>query len=295
MDHPLVEKMRNTVKKHVAPFLILRDVFDQNGSEIGHILSNESELKYRVDEACRKRYDESGQKLRRMGIRSFIYILLTKVFIALLLEIPYDLYVMKQISYLPLIVNVIFPPALMALIIFTVVVPGDDNTKRIFQLIKTIVTVNPESPMLENAAVVVGKKTRNKGSMSNMVFSFLYSLMYLISFGSIIYVLSLLDFNPVSQLIFIFFVTLVTFFAFRVIQVTQEYQVVVHDTILTPIVDFYFLPIIRVGQWLSGEVLTRFNVLMFVLDFIIEMPFKAIVEVFDEWIRFVRLKKDEIV
>jgi hypothetical protein len=49
------------------------------------------------------------------------------------------------------------------------------------------------------------------------------------------------------------------------------------------------------GQWLNGEILTKFNVFLFVFDFIIEMPLKAIVEVIDEWMRFVRLKKEEIV
>jgi len=88
---------------------------------------------------------------------------------------------------------------------------------------------------------------------------------------------------------------LVTFFTFKVIQITQEYQVVDKEGILSPLFDFFFLPIIRVGQWLSGEVLQKFNFLIFFFDFIIEMPFKAIVEVFDEWVHFIKLKKEEIV
>ena len=106
--------------------------------------------------------------------------------------------------------------------------------------------------------------------------------------------MTIFHFNPVSQGIFIFFVTLVTFFAYRVIQITQEYQVVSNEGFLTTVSDFFFLPIIRVGQWLSGEVLQRFNIFIFIFDFIIEMPFKAIVEVLEEWVKFVRLKKEEI-
>ena len=127
------------------------------------------------------------------------------------------------------------------------------------------------------------------------LFSAFYLTTYFVTFGAIIYVLSLLGFNPVSQSIFIFFVTLVTFFAFRVISITQEYQVVANEGILSPLTDFFFLPIMRVGQWLSADVLTKFNVLMFVFDFIIEMPFKAIVEVVDEWAHFVKIKKEEII
>jgi len=88
---------------------------------------------------------------------------------------------------------------------------------------------------------------------------------------------------------------LVTFFAYRVIQITQEYQIVQQEGFFTTLTDLFFLPIIRVGQWLSGEVLQRFNFLIFIFDFIIEMPFKAIVEVLEEWVHFVRIKKEEIV
>lgn len=276
-------------------YLILRDVFEQNLAHIDTILTDEAKLKFKVDEACRRRYDESKIRLRNTGIRSFIYILLTKVIFALLIEIPYDLYVLKALSYMPIIINVIFPPALMALIILSVTVPGDDNTRRIYQLIKESIVDDPDTHHKTRPLIVVGRKPKSKSLIFSFLFSSLYLFTYLISFGSIIYLLSYLHFSPVSQGIFIFFVTLVTFFAFKVIQITQEYQVVNRDNAFTPLFDFFFLPIIRVGQWLSGEVLAKFNFFIFIFDFIIEMPFKAIVEVFDEWVHFVRLKKEEIV
>lgn len=295
LSHTLSSKVRNTIKRHIPPYLILRDVFEQNLAHLDEILADEGKLKIKVDEACRKRYDESKTRLRNTGIRSFIYILLTKVVFALIIEIPYDLYVLKALSYFPILINIIFPPALMALIILTVSVPGDDNTRRIYQLIKESIVDDPDTHHETRPMTIVGKKVKSRSIIFSVLFSSLYLITYLISFGSIIYVLSYLKFSSISQGIFIFFVTLVTFFAFKVIQITQEYQVINRDNAFTPIFDFFFLPIIRVGQWLSGEVLTRFNFLIFIFDFIIEMPFKAIVEVFDEWVHFVRLKKEEIV
>ncbi|OGG23564.1 hypothetical protein A3E42_05245 [Candidatus Gottesmanbacteria bacterium RIFCSPHIGHO2_12_FULL_40_13] len=295
LTHPLKDKIRNIVKKQIPPFLILRDIFENNRHQLAGIMNDESKLKYKVDEACRKRYDESRSRLSRTAIRSFIYILLTKVIFAFILEIPYDLYILGEIAYLPIAINVIFPPILMTLIILSVTVPGDDNTRKIYQLIKGIIDNDPDTPAVIGSGIAVGKKSRTRGFVFTGLFTLTYLLTYIMSFGSIIYGLTLLKFNPVSQSIFIFFVTLVTFFAYRVIQITQEYQVVSQENFFSTLTDFFFLPIIRVGQWLSGEVLQRFNVFIFIFDFIIEMPFKAIVEVFDEWIRFVRLKKEEIV
>lgn len=293
--HPLSDKMRNAVRKMVPPFLIMRDLFEQNSNAIASIIADEAKLKHKVDESCRKRYDESRGRLRRTAVRSFIYILLTKVVFAFIIEIPYDLYIQGAISYLPVGVNVVFPPLLMTFIIITTQIPGDDNTRRIFQLIKGIVSDDPNDDLHEKAFIDISRRIRARGFTFTALFSAFYLATYVVTFGAIIYVLSLLGFNPVSQTIFIFFVTLVTFFAFRVISITQEYQVVANDGLLSPLTDFFFLPIMRVGQWLSGEVLTKFNVLMFVFDFVIEMPFKAIVEVVDEWAHFVKIKKEEIV
>lgn len=293
LNHPFTDKVRNTIKKQIASFLILRDIFEQNSHSIEAILSDETKLKHKVDEVCRKRYDESGGRLRRTAIRSFIYILLTKVILAMLIELPYDQYVLHQISYFPIIVNVVFPPLLMTLIILTVQVPGDDNTRRIFQQIKSTLVTDPEK-LAAMQPDSYNRRRRSRSLIFYSLFTTLYFLTYLVTFGAIIYVLNLLNFSFVSEGIFIFFVTLITFFAFKVIMITQEYQVIASESILSPITDFIFLPILRVGQWLSGEVLSRFNVLIFIFDFVIEMPFKAIVEVFDEWVHFVRLKKEEI-
>ena len=294
INHPLGFKVRNAIKKQIPPFLILRDIFQQNTPNLEEILTDDAKLKYKVDETCRKRYDESSSRLKRTAVRSFIYILLTKVIFALLLEIPYDLYILKSLSYLPIAINVIFPPILMTLIILTVSVPGDDNTRRIYQLIKGIIDNDPDTPAAVGSGIIIGKASKSRSIIFTTLFTLFYGFTWLLSFGSIIYVLSILHFSVVSQAIFIFFVTLVTFFAFRVIQITQEFQVVSKEGMFSTIGDFFFLPIIRVGQWLSGEVLQRFNFIIFFLDFIIEMPFKAIVEVFDEWIHFMRLKKEEI-
>lgn len=294
LRYPHSDRILLFTKKQMPPYFILRDLFNQFPKSISGILSDESKLKDRVDEACRKRYEETKGRLRRTGIRSFIYIVLTKVVFAFVVEVPYDRYVLHTISYLPLAVNVIFPPLLMGVIILSVRIPGDENTRKVFQLIRGIITSDPSNGEIKSS-LFIDRKIKSKSPVFATLFTLLYLATFLISFGSIIYVLSLLHFSIVSQGIFLFFVTLVAFFAFRVVNITKEYLVIDHEGPLAPLVDFFFLPIIRVGQLLSNEVLTKFNVLMFFFDFIIEMPLKAIIEIIDEWAHFVRAKKDEIV
>jgi hypothetical protein len=74
----------------------------------------------------------------------------------------------------------------------------------------------------------------------------------------------------------------------------KEYEMTDHSGFMGPIVDFFFLPILRVGHLLSREI-AKINIFIFFFDFILEAPLKVIFEVVEEWIRFIRTKKEEIV
>ena len=54
------------------------------------------------------------------------------------------------------------------------------------------------------------------------------------------------------------------------------------------------MPIVATGKWLS-EKFSRINVFVFFLDFIIEAPFKIFVEIAEEWTKYVKERKDELV
>jgi len=103
-----------------------------------------------------------------------------------------------------------------------------------------------------------------------------------------------LNFNLVSQVIFIFFVSVVTFFSYRIRQVAKELRLEDKQGILTPIVDFFFMPILSLGKFFSQEI-AKLNFFIFIFDFIIEVPFKLLFEVVEEWISFVRKRKEEII
>jgi hypothetical protein len=87
---------------------------------------------------------------------------------------------------------------------------------------------------------------------------------------------------------------LVSIFAYRIRQSAKEYEVVEHQEFLEPLVDFFFLPILQAGDILSKEI-AKINFFIFLFDFVLEAPLKVIFGVVEEWIRFIRMKKEEIV
>ena len=129
----------------------------------------------------------------------------------------------------------------------------------------------------------------------SFVFNLFYTITFFITFGSVVWILRQINFNWISVIIFLFFLAFVSFFAIRIRKTTKEFLVVEpRENIITFLLDFFSVPIIAVGKWLSQK-FSRINVFVFFLDFIIEAPFKVFVEIAEQWTRYVRERKEDIV
>src|SRR6202022_2223307 len=64
-------------------------------------------------------------------IRSVVFVFITKTIIGLSLEVPYDLATVHSVAILPLMFNLLFPPAYMALVGFSISTPDAHNVKAI--------------------------------------------------------------------------------------------------------------------------------------------------------------------
>jgi hypothetical protein len=92
----------------------------------------------------------------------------------------------------------------------------------------------------------------------------------------------------------LFFLALVSFFSIRIRKNAKELIILEpKENIFSFITDFFYVPIVSAGKWLS-ENFSKINVFVFILDFIIEAPFKVFVTITEEWTTYVRERKDEI-
>lgn len=291
LGDPSLDRIVRYVRRLTPPYLLIRDFFMETGEKARSIIEDQTQFEAKLAEITSRRYHETAGKVRRAVVRSFIYIFLTKMLVALALEAPYDLYVARRITYLPLAVNTLFPPVLLFLIAGLFSVPGSDNTKRLVDAVKTIV-YHFDTLRQDHATRFVGTPTVRRPLLT-AVFSAFYLTTYALTFGLIHWGLKALRFSFASELIFVFFVALVSFFAYRIRLSAKEYEIVDRQGILEPFIDFFFLPILRAGHFLSREI-AKLNVFIFIFDFILEAPLKVIFEVAEEWIHFIRIKKEEI-
>jgi hypothetical protein len=291
LKHPLTAPVFRFLRRQVPPFMLLRDFFFEAGPEVRSYIEDPQKLDDKLTEIAINRYNETGNKVRRAIVRSIIYIFLTKMVFALALEAPYDIYVLKKLAPIPLIINTLFPPLMLFMIAGLFHVPGADNTRRLIERIHKL---------LYHFDDITHEKDRFTGRHQDrrpvltIAFSFIYLVTFVITFGLINIVLNILQFSIPSKIIFVFFVALVSFFAYRIRHSAKEYEMIERQGLLEPLMDFFLLPVLQAGQFLSGEI-AKINIFIFIFDFVLEAPLKVIFEVAEEWIRFVRAKKDEIV
>ena len=169
--------------------------------------------------------------------------------------------------------------------------PDSRNSQIIFlDMQKLLLEENPQ--IIKNLSFSL-KSTKPK-TIWNQIFSVLWLLSILLVFGLIGFILTKLHFNPLSQGIFLFFIAIVSFLTYRIYQTASIYTVVIgKQTILNPIVDFFFVPIIRVGRSLT-EGISQINFILIIIDYIIEAPFKGFVGFFEQWFLFLATKREEL-
>ncbi len=292
LKNPMVDKLSRFVKKQLPPFLILFSMIkNKKIDEMREIIKDKSNLWSDVDTLCRKKYAATQSKLRSLAIRSIIYIFVTKMIFALILEGPLSQYFYNHIDWFSIGVNSIFPPLLMLFIILINQIPGVENTRRIFQRIVDIVDADTT---FESKIVLMAKRMKSKKPVLQVGLSIFYTATFVITLYVLWIILKSLNFNVISQAIFLFFVSTVAFFSHRIKLVTSEYKLVEKDSFFTPFIDFFFMPILAMGKFFSNEV-AKLNFFTFIFDVLIEAPYKLLIEIIEEWISFTRKKKEEII
>ncbi len=287
LEHRLGLKFSNAVKPWAISLRMLQTVLTDNPDHQNEILSDQEALHRQLEIVAEKNIKESRAKISRGTFRAIIYLFITKILIALALEVPAELFLYDEVHYVSLLINISFPPVLMFLVGSLIRMPGKENVNR-------IKLGADELLGSDTVPEVKIRIPRDRGPFGQVMFGLLYGMTFLISFGGVFIGLAALKFTWVSALIFIFFLSIVSFFAFRLRAGAKEYIAIPRKGgIIAMFIDFFSIPILRAGRWLSITV-SRFNVFIFFFDFIIEAPFKIFLNILEEWSAFIKEKKDEL-
>jgi len=291
VSHPLTSQLNRIINRYTVFFTILSDVIEDDPVAVYDSFKTDIKAFPRqIKKICSRRYKQARSKLWRAAIRSIIYIFLTKSIFAILLEVPAIKWFGEEVDPISLAVNVTFPAFLLFLVVLFTRLPSEDNTKKIIEGINEIVFKE-----YEHKEPFRLSKPVKRGKFMNTVFGIVYTITFFLSFGLVIWGLDKVGFNWISITIFLFFLALVSFFGIRIRKGARELIIVEpKENIINFFTDFFYTPVVAAGKWLS-EKFSRINVFVFILDFIIEAPFKIFVEIAEDWTRYVKERKEEIV
>ncbi|MFA6553460.1 MAG: hypothetical protein WCT27_03455 [Patescibacteria group bacterium] len=290
LNNLTADRLFRYVRRFAPIFITLRDTLNEHEEHIDQLLNEPQKLEIAIRQAIDKRYRDASTRLSRGVTRSIIYIFLTKTVMAFLLELPYEAIFLHSVKITPLAINVIFHPVLMFLIATSIRVPATENTARIIKGVSEVVYNPPEREILGTRE----ERIRTSGFL-NAVFTGFYGLAFIITFGGIIWMLKIFEFSIVSAFLFLFFLSVISFFGLRLRHNAKEMVMVNKRQGAGEILfDFFAMPVLRAGRWISGKT-SQINVFLFIMDFIIEAPFKVLIETVEDWVSFQREKKDEII
>lgn len=277
------EKLYRLVNRQGAPFRMLWRMVEDQPNTVEFLQSKDKFLRA-YETQINHEYDQIHKRINRGIVKSVVFLIITKFLVGIAIEVPYDYAVHGAIQWLPLTINLLFPPIYMLLLRATLMIPGSANTTAMIDLMSRFLYGSDE------AAVPARRSSRSFGAAYNLV----YALFFLLVFGGVAWLLVGLGFSLLHLVIFFIFLSTASFLGFRLSGMIRELEVVdTHQGGVTVVRDFLYMPFVVVGRWIS-EKYSKMNVVATFLDLAIELPLKTVLRLVRQWSAFISSKKDEL-
>lgn len=288
LKYCLKDRIYAYIKKQTPPFYILQDILKKNRGRSRQMI--EHDLETTVLSTCSLHYDDISTKVKRAIVRSVFFLFLTKALFALAVEGSFESIAYGKVMWSSIGLNTMIPPLLMMLAALFIKTPGKENSLRIYERIKSVLFTK-DHRFCEPISL---SKIPQYNIFLEISFVLLWIVACVFGFGVIIFVLRELHFNLLSQGVFVFFVAVVSFLSYRINQTARMYTIGDEkQNIGSVLFDFFFMPFIQVGRQLTVGI-SQFNILIFILDFIIEAPFKGIFAFFEHWFFFLHTQREKL-
>jgi hypothetical protein len=289
-NHKLMSRINKFVRKQMPPLVILRDIYFYQPSAFKEIITDRVKFEKRAAEVLEIQLNQMSGKISTAGMRSVLYVFLTKMILAFGLEVPFEIFAYGRVNPLPLAVNLIFPPTLMWLVTSQIRLPKENDQealiKRAWYIMENFDELKNEEDVLKNS------ESSAKHGFVYSIFTILYAVFFIGVFWVIYFGLGEIGYSFFSKFIFIFFLTIIAFFAYRISQIAKVYSWKPSRRYSASLIEILSLPILATGSRLSMG-LSKLNFLAFAFDFILEAPFKIILGFVDDWAQFLSIKKEE--
>lgn len=288
LHNRLSERLYQLAEKYDTPYLLLGDIMLEKINEFERLAMDSGSMESSIKSAYAVRLKKLKAKMQRAAIYGTLSVFLSKILIALAIEIPVDRFLYGHFEVMNLYMSILIPSALMLVLVMSMKSTSRENLERVL-----METMKISYGTRKDGAIVlrIGKKKRP--ALEAFINS-VYLLSFLISYGALSWILWRFGFTPASIFVFLFFISLVASAGIKIRQRGREMILGEEKQgFLYTLFDLFALPIIQTGKWLSRQV-ARYNILIVIFNFLIEIPFQMFIEFLEQWRTFLREKREEV-
>ncbi len=287
LHHKMSTKLYRACRQYKVLFLVLDDIFSHAPDAVIDNIENSGWLEKQVRHVWRSRVHKLRGELTRMAIYTTLSIFATKMLLAIAIEVPLERFLIGEVNWFALKVNVIMPPVLMLLFAVSTRPPSVSLARRVTRRVCGIIYQN------DNPETVTVRPATGRTGISGIMVGMFYLATFAVSYGALAWGLLQFGFNVFSIVVFLFFFSLVLFTGVQIRQRASALRIEEkRGGALSFIVDSFSLPFLTVGHRLSHK-LSQYNIGLFI-DILIEMPLTLFVEFIEHWRTFLREKREEI-
>lgn len=278
-----LDKLCRIVNRQSAPFRVLWRIVDRD-QDVNQLFSSRENFLSIFKKQIDNEYEQIEKKINKGIVKSVIFLIITKVLIGIAIEVPYDFAVRGSILWLPLVINLLFPPIFMIMLRFTLQLPSGSNEQTLVDIVDGLLYGDDQS-------LTISKQPRTGLGAK---FNILYAVFSISVFGGIALWLYSIGFEWLHLIVFYVFLSAASFLGFRLSRLIRDIEIGEGQQSSTALIrDFFYLPFVVVGRWMS-EKYAQVNIVAIILDVAIELPLKTILHLVRQWGIFIANKKDEI-
>ncbi len=288
ITHPMHAAFFRLANRYNTIFYLLGDIANTLGLDaFAALISDEQALDRAIAGAYEKRFLRERGRLHRLALFSVISFLLSKIVVAVAIEIPIEVAWTGVFSFAHTAANIIAAPLLMLIIVSAIRLPSKENLALVISEFHSVLGFTPSHDY-----VVVLRDMRH--TFSSVALNVFYVALATFVFYGITRALLFLNFSPPSIVVFFIFIALVAATGRKIHNRARELSMAEEKaTVGGFLLDIIAMPFVTLGKWIIDG-LAHFNIIVVLMNLFIELPFQIFVEFLEHFRLFLEQKKDEL-
>jgi hypothetical protein len=290
INSKVCKKFDEVVEEVDTVFLLLDDVFEglrESSESVEKSIQDGNFLLSLIEDNYKKRRISLKRRLRNSAIFSTLSVLISNFATFYLLEIPIARLFYEEFNTLATIVDFVLPAVVMFMLIIFIKPPDDENLTRVLSATEDLLFTGSD---FESYEVKIDDDSSKLGKFFAQIFYILLSISLFCGIGYVFYIAQL----PMTSVVYDTFMVAITFYAaLTVRKKSKELDVGAHRNFGDLLFDIFTVPLAKIGGFLSSK-WREYNVVAIFTNYLVEIPFVAVLDFIELWSKFMKERKSEI-